>query len=184
MDKILAECEIKMKQRIEALDKELSRVRVGRANLNILDGIKVSYYGTMTPLSQVASLSAPDARTIVISPFEKKILGDIEKAIQIADIGIQPGNDGNVIRLPIPPLNQERRQEIAKSIKKHGEEAKILLRKVRQDTNALVKKQEKDRALSEDDSKKLQKAIQTSTDKFVALIDSKIEKKESEILTL
>jgi ribosome recycling factor len=184
MDKILADCEDKMKKCVEALDKELSRVRVGRANLNILDGIRVSYYGTLTPLSQVASLSTPDARTIVISPFEKKVLSDIEKAIQIADIGIQPSNDGNVIRLPIPPLNQERRQEIAKSIKKHGEDAKVHLRKVRQDANTLVKKQEKDKAFSEDDSKKLQKSIQTSTDKFVVLIDTKISKKESEILTL
>jgi ribosome recycling factor len=180
----LSACEDKMKKRLEALEKELSRVRVGRANLNLLDGIKVSYYGSMSPLNQVASLSTPDARTIVISPFDKKVIGDIEKAIQIADVGIQPNNDGNVIRLPIPPLNQERRLEIAKSIKKHGEEAKVFIRKIRQDGNTAVKKSEKDKEIGEDESKKLQKDIQILTDKYVALVDSRIEKKEGEILTL
>lgn len=184
MADVTASTEDKMKKRLEALDKDLSRVRVGRANLNILDGIKVSYYGNLTPLNQVASLSTPDARTIVISPFEKKLLGELEKAIQIADIGIQPTNDGNVIRLPIPPLNQERRQEIAKSIKKHGEEAKVHMRKIRQDANTHIKKMEKDKEISEDERKNLEKAVQTLTDKYVALIDTKIQKKEGEILTL
>lgn len=184
MHPIVASCEDSMKKKVEHLDKELTKVRTGRASISIVDGIRVNYYGTPTPLNQVASVSTPDARTIVISPFEKKVLGDIEKAIQIADIGIQPNNDGNVIRLPIPPLSEERRKEIAKNVHKVGEECKVSIRKVRQDLNTKIKKSEKDKEFAEDESLRLQKEVQTLTDNYIKLIDQRVEKKSKEILTL
>ena len=179
----MEQAEQAMKKRIDSLEKDLSRVRTGRATVAILDGVKVNYYGNPTPVNQVASLSTPDARTIVIAPFEKKLIGDIERAIHMADIGVQPSNDGNVIRLPIPPLNEERRKEIAKSIRKLAEETKINLRKVRQDGNAQIKKMEKDKAIAEDESKRLQKDIQTLTDRYVQTVDERVSKKEAEILS-
>ncbi len=184
MHPMIASCDEQMKKKIEFFDKELSKVRTGRASISIVDGIRINYYGTPTPLNQVASVSTPDARTIVISPFEKKSLSEIEKAIQVADIGIQPNNDGNVIRLPIPPLNEERRKEIAKTVHKVGEEAKVSIRKIRQDLNAKIKKSEKDKEFAEDESLRLQKEVQVFTDNFIKLIDSKVEKKSKEILTL
>ncbi len=184
MNPILEQCNTNMKKCLDSLEKDLSRVRTGRASLTILDGIRVNYYGTPTPLNQVASLSTPDARTLLVAPFEKKLLHEVEKAIQAADIGIQPTNDGNVIRLPIPPLSEDRRKEIAKSVGKFGEEAKVSVRKVRQDYNQQVKKQEKDKVINEDDSKHLQKEVQTTTDNFMKMIDDKVEKKKKEVLTL
>lgn len=184
MDQNLVSCEESMQKRIASFDKELTKVRTGRASVNLLDGIRINYYGNPTPLNQVASVSTPDARTVIIAPFEKKVISDIERAIQVADIGIQPTNDGNVVRLPIPPLNEQRRKEIAKSIKKLGEEAKIGIRKQRQDSNAKIKKQEKAKEIAEDESKKLQKDIQSITDKYIKVIDEKVVKKESEIMTI
>jgi ribosome recycling factor len=184
MDPIVENCSSMMKKSLEALDKDLLRVRTGRASLSMVDGIRVNYYGNPTPLNQVASLSTPDARTILIAPFEKKILHDIEKAIQTSDIGIQPNNDGHVIRLPIPPLNEERRKEIAKSVNKLGEESKVGLRMIRQDFNQKVKKQEKDKVIGEDQSKDLQKEIQNLIDSFSKVIDEKVEKKKKEVMTL
>jgi ribosome recycling factor len=184
LNEILKETDQLLEKRLEGLDKDLTKVRTGRASVSLLDGIKADYYGKPTLLNQMASLSTPDARTIVVAPFEKKLIGDVERAIHMADIGIQPSNDGNVIRLPIPPLTEDRRKEIAKSIKKLGEETKVLLRKVRQDQNTKVKKAEKDKLLTEDESKKLQKSIQTSLDNSVKLVESKVEKKEKEIMTI
>lgn len=184
MHAITANCEEQMKKKVEFLEKELSRVRTGRASISILDGIRVNYYGTPTPLNQVASVSTPDARSIVISPFEKKMLVEIEKAIQIADIGIQPNNDGNVVRLPVPPLNEERRKEIVKTVHKLGEETKVGIRKIRQDINQKVKKSEKDKEMAEDESNRLQKEIQTKTDHYTKVVEAIIEKKSKEIMTL
>lgn len=184
MSEIASGCEAQMKKKMEALERDLSRVRTGRANIQLIDGVRVNYYGTPTLINQVASLSTPDARTIVIAPFEKKLIPEIEKAIQIADIGIQPTNDGNVIRLPILPLNEERRKEIAKSIKKIGEEAKVGVRMVRQEANGKVKKMEKAKELAEDESKKLQKEVQDQTDRYIKVIDEKIAKKEKEVLSI
>ena len=184
LEEIIKDCESSMVKRVEVLEKDLGRVRTGRASVTLLDGTKINYYGNPTPLNQVASVSTPDARTIIISPFEKNLISDIERAIQVADLGVQPVNDGNVVRLSIPPLNEERRKEIAKSIKKLGEEAKVSVRKVRQDANTKVKKLEKAKEIAEDDSKKIQKDIQSKTDEYIKKVDEKIEKKESEILTL
>lgn len=173
-----------MKKKVESLERDLHKTRTGRASVSMLDGIRVDYYGTPTPLNQVASLSTPDARTIVISPFEKQLASEIEKAIHIADIGIQPNNDGNVVRLPVPPLNEERRKEIAKEVKKLGEESKISVRLVRQDINNKIKKSEKDKILNKDESNDLQKKIQECTDNFIKKINEKITTKEKEILSL
>lgn len=184
MTEIIVKCKELMVRRIDLFDKDLKKVRTGRASVSLLDGVKVSYYGSPTAMNQVASLSTPDARTIVIAPFEKSLISEIERSIQMANLGVQPTNDGNVIRMSIPPLNEERRKEIAKSIKKLGEEVKVSLRKIRQDSNAKVKKLEKDKEVAEDESKKLQKDIQMETDAFIKKVDERVSKKESEILSL
>lgn len=183
MDHFLKPCEELMEKKLEHLDRDLQKTRTGRASTSILDGIRVDYYGTPTPLNQVASLSTPDARTIVISPFEKKLAGEIEKAIQIADVGIQPNNDGNVIRLPIPPLNEDRRKKIAKEIKKLGEDSKVSIRLVRQDINNKIKKTEKAKDINKDDSAHFQKEIQECTDRFIKKVTEKVALKEKEILS-
>lgn len=183
-DSNIRECEETMSGKLSGLERELARVRTGKASVNVLDGIRVDYYGTPTALNQVASISTPDPKTIVISPFEKKLLSAIEKAIYVADIGLQPNNDGNIIRLPIPQLTEERRKEIAKSIKKIGEDFKVAIRKIRQDVNTKVKKQEKAKEVNEDESKALQKEVQTITDKFIKRTDEAVKKKEGEVLTL
>jgi len=184
MEESVTQCKADMEKRIKALDNELMKVRTGRASVSIFDNVKVDYYGAPTPLNQVAALATPDARTIVITPFEKKALGDIERAIHMADLGYQPNNDGNVIRVPIPPLTEDRRIEIAKSIKKIGEDAKVNIRKVRQDANNKIKKMVKSKDCSEDDSKGLQKDIQTETDSYVKVVDARIATKEKEILSM
>ena len=183
-DNIFEKCTEKMEKRIQAFDKELLRVRTGRASVTLLDGIRVDYYGNPTPLNQVSTLSTPDARTIVVSPFEKPLLGEIEKAIHKADLGVNPTNDGNIIRIPIPQLTEDRRKEIAKSIRKLAEDAKISVRHSRRDANDSIKKAEKDKEIAEDESKKMQSTIQKETDKFVALIDEKCHAKEKEVMTI
>lgn len=184
MSEMVEKCSKDMAKRIEGLDVQLVKVRTGRASAALLDGIKVDYYGSPTPLNQVASIATPDARTIVVTPFEKKILSDIERGIHLGDIGLQPNNDGNIIRIPIPPLNEERRKEIAKSIKKMGDDTKVAIRKVRQDMNTKVKKSEKNKEITEDESKEFQKSIQEETDKFIKVVDEKVAKKEQEVLTV
>jgi ribosome recycling factor len=184
MQEIIKKCDDAMSKRIESLDKELTKVRTGRASVAIFDGIKVDYYGNPTPLNQVASLATPDPRSIVITPFEKSLIGDIERAIQMANLGLQPTNDGNVVRIPIPPLTEDRRKEIAKGIKKTGEDAKVGIRKCRQDANSSVKKAEKDKEISTDESKDFQKDIQDVTNKYIKVIDEKVAKKEDEVLKL
>ena len=183
-DQVIAACEEQMNKKLKGLENDLKRVRTGRASVSLLDSVRVDYYGTPTPVNQIASVSTPDARTVLISPFEKKMLSDIERAIQIADIGVQPNNDGSVIRLPVPPLSEERRKEIAKSIKKIGEDTKVGIRKVRQDQNSKLKTLEKNKEINEDDSKKLQKKIQDCTDKFVKSVDETVKTKEAEVLSL
>ena len=144
----------------------------------------MDYFGVSTPLNQTASISIPDARTIIISPFDKKLLGEIAKAVQLADVGVQPNNDGNVIRLPVPPLNEERRKQISKIIRKLCEDTKVGVRLVRQDANNKMKKMEKDKTLNKDDSKSSSKKIQTITDGFITKVDLLTKKKENEIMTL
>ncbi|MDE3269457.1 MAG: ribosome recycling factor [Pseudomonadota bacterium] len=181
MNDFLTSCKHKMAQSLAALQQELLRTRTGRASVNLLDAVNVRYYGSNVPISQVATVSAPDARSIVISPYEKSVLPDIEKAIMAANIGLQPTSDGNIIRVTVPPLTEDRRKELVKKIKKIGEECKVAVRLIRQDTNNSIKK---DKELAEDDAKRIQRDIQKETDANIVAIDAQIAKKEKEILTI
>jgi ribosome recycling factor len=163
----------------QSFSKELAKVRTGRANLAMLDGIRVDYYGVPSPINQIAALSIPDPRLIVIKPWDKKMIASIEKAINLADIGLSPTDDGNVIRLPIPPLTMERRKELVKLIKKHGEEFKVNIRNSRRDFNEKLKK---DKNIPEDDMYKGLDDIQKETDTAIKKIDDLIAAKEKEIM--
>ena len=167
---------------IEALKRDFGRVRAGKANPSLLEGLKVTAYGQSSPLNQISSVSVPDARTIVISPWDKSLLADIEKAIIASDIGLNPQNDGKIIRLSIPPLTEERRKELVKIVSKAGEEAKISLRQNRKVANEAIKAKEKE--ISEDDVKKFQDQVQKSVDEAVKAIDDLVEKKTKDIMTI
>lgn len=179
---LMKSCEEAMQKRISVFDKDLAKLRTGRASVAIFDSIKVDYYGTLTALNQVATLATPDARSVTIAPFEKSLISEIEKAIMKADLGLQPNSDGNLVRVPIPPLSEERRKDIVKSIKKMGEDSKVAVRQARRDANDTVKKLEKSKDIAEDESKKLQVEVQKITDTYIKMIDDRVEKKESEIL--
>lgn len=173
-----------MDKAIEALRRDLSRVRTGRASVSILDDVRLDYYGTPTPLNQVGSMTVPEPRLIIIQPWEKKLIPEIERAIQKADLGINPTNDGIVIRLAFPALTEERRKEMVKQVKKMGEEGKVAVRSARRDANESLKKLLKDKAVSEDDEKRGEKEIQELTDDYVARIDKVIADKEKELLEI
>ncbi len=182
MNEVIDSCKQNMDKRLKTFEADLMKVRTGRASITMLDNVKVDYYGNPTPLNQVATLTTPDARTITIAPYEKKLIQDIEKAIQKADLGIQPTNDGNVVRIPIPALTEDRRKDIVKSLKKLSEDAKVAIRGIRRDANEALKKlKEKP---SEDELKRLEAEIQKHTDNFVKLIDERLAKKESEVLKI
>jgi ribosome recycling factor len=167
---------------IEAFRRELGKVRTGRANLSILDGVRVEYYGTPTPLNQVASVAVADARLITVKPWERALIPEIEKAIRAAQLGLNPQSDGELVRLPMPALTQERRQELVKVDKKRAEECKVALRGARRDANEMLKEALKDSAITEDDERKGLKSVQETTDKAVTKVDEITGKKESEIL--
>lgn len=166
----------------DSLKRELSKVRTGRANLALLDGVKVDYYGTPTPLNQVASCSTPDARLIVIKPWEKKLCGDIEDAIRRSDLGVNPSSDGEVVRVPIPALTEERRRELTKVVKRMGEDAKVAIRNARRDANEMLKEAKGGGDITEDDEAKGLKLTQDATDKGIAKVDEILGKKEAEIM--
>lgn len=174
--------EEKMKKTINVLKGELNGVRAGRANPSILDKITVDYYGVPTPINQLGNISVPEPRVIMIQPWESKILKDIEKEIQKSDIGINPNNDGKVIRLVFPQLTEERRKELTKVVKKYGEEAKVAIRSIRRDGIEGMKTLKKNGDITEDDLKDAEKEIQNLTDKYIADVDKIIEAKEAEIL--
>ncbi|PIP90834.1 MAG: ribosome recycling factor [Bdellovibrionales bacterium CG12_big_fil_rev_8_21_14_0_65_38_15] len=184
IDVIKKELEASMAKALESLKYQLTKIRTGRASASVLDGVNVDYYGTATAVKQVGQISTPEARLLQIQPFDKSLIAAIEKAILGANLGLTPSNDGNLIRIPFPALTEERRKEQVKEIKKFGEEAKIAIRNARRDQNEVVKKAEKDKEVSEDDSKKYQTEIQTITDKFVKDVDKVIEAKEKELLTV
>lgn len=173
--------EQKMKSTIEFLSDTLARIRAGRANAKILDGIMLDYYGTMTPLSGVASISTPDARTILVQPWEKNMLKPVEKAIQDSDVGITPDNNGEVIRLTIPPLTEERRRDLAKQAKQEAEDAKVSVRNSRREAIDVIKKTDK---LPEDMAKDLENEMQKLHDKYIKMIDDIYAEKEKEIMTV
>jgi len=172
----------RMNGAVDALKKEFSSVRTGRASLALLDGMAIDYYGTMTQIQQLANLSVPEPRQIVIQPWEQKIIPDIEKAIMKSDLGLTPMNDGKVIRINIPALTEERRKQLVKVVKKRAEEGKVAVRNIRRDANEDLKKLEKDKHLSEDDAKKEHDEIQKLTDAFIRKIDEVLEHKEKEIM--
>lgn len=174
----------KMEKAINAYSERLAEVRAGRANPAILNKVKIDYYGTPTPISQVAGISVPEARLIVIQPWDASVLKEIEKAILAADIGINPNNDGKVIRLAFPELNEERRKEIVKDIKKMAEEAKIVIRNSRRDGIDEAKAKQKDGEITEDELKQAENEIQKMTDKSIEEIDSILDKKEKEVMSV
>jgi ribosome recycling factor len=174
----------KMEKSFDALANDLATIRAGRANPKILDKVSVDYYGSPTPLSQVAAISVPEARLIMIKPWDKSILKEIEKAINVADVGINPTNDGTCVRLVFPELNEDRRKELTKDVKKRGEDAKVSIRNIRRDCIEIVKKMEKDGEATEDDKKQLDDEIQKKVDKFIEKIDKAVEDKSKEIMTV
>lgn len=178
----MTEAKEKMKKAAQNLQRELGQIRAGRANASLLDRITVNYYGAPTPLNQMASIQIPEARVLMITPFDKSILQDVEKAIMASDIGISPTNDGNVIRLVIPQLTEERRKELAKDVKKEAENAKIAIRNIRRDAIDEYKKQQKNGDITEDDFRGLEKDVQTLTDNSIKEVDKIAADKEKELL--
>lgn len=181
---MLTQYEEKMEKSLESLNQEYRSIRAGRANPHILDKIKVDYYGTPTPLQQVANVSVPEARTITISPWEASMVKEIEKAIICSDLGITPNNDGKMVVINFPELTEERRKELVKDVKKKGESSKVAIRNIRRDVNDALKKQNKANELSDDELKDKESEVQKMTDKYIAAIDKAIEDKSKEILTV
>ncbi|MCI8822834.1 MAG: ribosome recycling factor [Lachnospiraceae bacterium] len=184
MEEKLQPFETKMSKSYEALLRDYATIRAGRANPHVLDKIKVDYYGTPTPLQQVGNISVPEARIILIQPWEKKMIREIERAINTSDLGINPTNDGSAIRLVFPELTEERRKSLAKDVKKKGDEAKVAVRNIRRDANETFKKMNKNNELTEDDQKNLETKAQKLTDKYIAKIDEAVEEKTKEIMTV
>ena len=184
IDEIKKQLNEDMEQAVKNLQHQLTKVRTGRASASVLDGVQVDYYGTPSPVSQVGQISTPEARLLQIQPFDKSLIAAIEKAILGANLGLTPSNDGNVIRIPFPQVTEEKRKELVKSIKKLGEDGKIKIRNLRRDQNDKVKKMEKDKEISEDESKKFQTEIQQVTDAFVKKVDEVMTSKEKELLTV
>jgi ribosome recycling factor len=182
-DEVLKETRRKMDKVLEALARDLSRVRTGRASVALLEGIKVDCYGTSMPLPQVASLAAPEPRLLTVQPWDPTVLSDIEKAILKSDLGLNPVNDGKIIRLPIPALTTERRKELVKMIKKMEEEGKVTLRNVRREANEDFKEMKKEKLLSEDESHRGQEDVQKITDEYIKKVEAQAAEKEKEIMT-
>ncbi len=181
-DDILKKTRSGMEKAIEALKKEFAKVRTGRASTALLDEVRVDYYGTPTPLNQVGSLTVPEPRMIMIQPWEKNLIPEIEKAILKSDLGLNPSSDGQLIRIVIPPLTEERRKEMVKVVKRMGEDARIAIRNVRRDSNDALKKMEKEKEISEDELKRGEKDIQDLTDQYVKKVDELISSKEAEVM--
>ena len=182
MDERLVKYDDKMQKSLNNLYSEYNSIRAGRANPHVLDSVLVDYYGTPTPIQQVANVSVPEPRLIQIQPWEASMVKEIEKAIQTSDVGINPTNDGKVIRLVFPELTEERRKELAKDVKKKGENAKVAVRNIRRDANDSFKKLSKESDISEDDIKELEDEVQKLTDKYISKIDSAVDEKTEEIL--
>jgi ribosome recycling factor len=182
-DEVLQEARRKMDKVLEAMARDLSRVRTGRASVALLEGIKVDCYGTSMPLPQVASLAAPESRLLTVQPWDSSVLGDIEKAILKSDLGLNPVNDGKIIRLPIPALTTERRKELVKIVKKMEEEAKVALRNIRREANDDFKEMKKEKLMSEDDTHRGQDEVQKITDEYTKKVEAQSADKEQEIMS-
>lgn len=174
----------RMEAALDHLKRELGGLRTGRASTALLDGIKVDYYGNQTPLKQIANVAVPESRLITVQPWEPQLIKEIEKAITAAGLGLNPANDGKIIRIPVPPLSEERRRDIIKLAKKHGEDSKISLRTIRRETNEELRRLQKDSKLTEDDLRKAEADVQKMTDQYVQKVDQILKKKEEEILEI
>lgn len=181
-EKIYAETEEKMKKSFQSIQKEFASLRTGKASSALLDSVRVDYHGTIMPLNQLASISAPEARLLMVQAWDKSIVGEIVKGIQKADLGLNPVVEGNIIRLPIPSLNEERRRELVKHCKKIAEDGKVAIRNIRRDANEHLKKAEKEKAINEDELKKGAEKVQKLTDKYISLVDGLMAAKEKEIM--
>jgi ribosome recycling factor len=184
MDDVFQDCKQRMQKALDTLKKDFSRLRTGRASTSLVEDITVDYYNTPTPLNQLASISIPDSRTITIQPWDRNSFSDVEKAIMKSDLGLNPINDGKVIRISIPPLTEERRKDLVKVAKKNTEDAKIAIRNVRRDGNESLKKMKNDKEITEDDQHKGQDKIQELTDSFTAKADELLTEKEKEIMEI
>ncbi|MEE3003650.1 MAG: ribosome recycling factor [Pseudomonadota bacterium] len=184
MSSVLNDAEQRMEKSLTQLHSELSKIRTGRANPSLLDGIKVSCYGTLTPLNQVSSVSVEDSRTLTITPWDKNLLADIEKAIITSDLGLNPGNQGGTIRIALPPLSEERRRDFVKLAKSQGENTKVSIRNTRRDIISSLKDLVKEKEITEDDDRKLQAEVQKITDKYIAKVDSTVATKEEDLLKI
>ena len=181
---VLKDLQANLDKGIDALKKDLGKVRTGRANVAILDGLRVDYYGTPTPLNQVSSVSAPDPRLITIKPWEKSLIPEIEKVIRSSQLGLNPSSDGEIVRLPMPPLTEERRRDLVKMVKKMAEDCKVALRNARRDANEMLKEFLKDKDITEDEEKAGLKKVQEATDAAVTKVDDVVAKKDKEIMEI
>ena len=183
-NEVISQADQKMNKSIEALKSSLAKIRTGRASTGLLEHIQVDYYGNPTPISQVAALGLADARTITATPWDKNMVAAVEKSIRDSDLGLNPATQGNVIRVPMPALTEERRRDLAKVVKSEGEDSKIAIRNLRRDANESLKKLTKDKLISEDDERRSQDEVQKRTDRFVAEVDKLVQEKEKEIMTV
>jgi ribosome recycling factor len=182
INKVLRETEDKMKKSVEVVRQEFAKIRTGKATTALLDGIKAEYYGSVLPLNQIANISVSDVHTLIVQPWDKSALQSIEKAILTSELGLNPINDGNILRIPIPPLTEERRRDIVKLCKKFAEDGRIAVRNVRRDAIEQLRKLEKEEHFSEDDRKRAENEVQKLTDKYIKLIDELLEHKEKEVM--
>jgi ribosome recycling factor len=183
MDELFADAEQKMDKAVEAVRREFTKIRTGKATVSLLDGVRVEYYGSTVPLRQVANISVPEARLLVVQPWDKKIVGDVEKAILTADLGLNPSSDGHLIRVPIPPLTEERRKEMVRYVHKLAEEGRVAVRNVRRDVNDELKRMQKDGKISEDEFHRAHdKTVQELTDERIGEIDRVLAAKEAELM--
>ena len=184
ISEIQKQCEYKMNRTVETLREDFIKIRTGRASAGLLDHVMVDYYGTPTPINQVAQVGVADARTLTVQPWEKNMVAPIEKAIRSSDLGLNPATSGMLIRVPLPPLTEERRRELTKVVKHIGEEAKVAIRNLRRDANEHVKRLLKDKEISEDDQKRSEKDIQKLTENSIAQVDTTVANKEKEVMTI
>lgn len=184
ISEIQQQCEYKMKRTVETLREDFIKIRTGRASTGLLDHVMVDYYGTPTPINQVAQIGVADARTLTVQPWEKNMVAPIEKAIRSSDLGLNPATSGMLIRVPLPPLTEERRRELTKVVKHIGEESKVAIRNLRRDANEHIKRLLKDKEISEDDEKRAEKEIQKMTDTYITKVDATVAEKEKEVMTI
>lgn len=184
INEIKQESEKRMKKTIDALHVDMTKIRTGRANVGLLDHVQVDYYGTLTPLNQVANITASDSRTILVTPWEKNMVAAVEKAILTADLGLNPATTGNAIRVPMPPLTEERRKELIKVVRNEGEQGRVSIRNIRRDANNQLKDLVKDKSISEDDERRATEVIQKLTDKYIVEIDALLAEKEKDLMEI